>query len=350
MSSSEIPLIKFENLTKDFGQIRAVDNFNLEVYEGEIIGLIGPNGAGKTTAIKMLANILTPSQGRILVKDKNNKLQDVVTNPKILQKSGFLIDIPKFYEGMTAYELLKYFAKLQNCPKNMVESRIDEVLQLVELFEWKHQKVKIFSKGMKQKLGLAQAIIHDPQIVVLDEPQIGLDPKARIDVRNILKDLQKNGKTIFLASHMLYEISEICDKIALINRGVLLEFDKISELEKKLPIHEIKCLLLDPIESKDVGSILSMLEDKLNPYLIKASTYTNQQQHILYDPSVQGLKILYDGKDDTQDKILTTLKKETDLKITSFFTPKTHQLERIYMALIKRDEAKRRKKIEYKNQ
>lgn len=350
MSISEIPLIKFENLTKNFGQIRAVDNLNLEVYEGEIIGLVGPNGAGKTTAIKMLANILTPSQGRILIKDKHNKLQDIAINPKILFKSGFLIDIPNFYESMTAYELLKYFAKLQNCPKNMIESRIDEVLNLIELFEWKHQKVKIFSKGMKQKLGLAQAIIHDPQIVVLDEPQIGLDPKARVDVRDILKNLQKNGKTIFLASHMLYEISEICDKIALINRGMLLEFDKISELKKKLPIHEIICILLDPIEPKAVGSTLSMLEDKLNPYLIEASTYTNQQHHILYDPSVQGLKILYDGEDYTQNKILTTLIKETNLKVTSFFTPKAYQLERIYMALIKRDEAKRRKKLEYRNQ
>lgn len=350
MTISEIPLIKFENLTKDFGQIRAVDNLNLEVYEGEIIGLVGPNGAGKTTVIKMLANILTPSQGRILLKDKNNKLQDVVSNPNILNKSGFLIDIPSFYEGITAYELLKYFAKLQNYPKNMVESRIDEVLQLIDLFEWKHQKVKIFSKGMKQKLGLAQALIHDPQIVVLDEPQIGLDPKARVDIRNILKDLQKNGKTIFLASHMLYEISEVCDKIALINRGILLEFDKISELEKKLPMHEIKCLLLDPIESEYVGSILSMLEDKLKSYLVEASTYTNQQHHILYDPSVKGLKILYDGKEDTQNKILTTLIKETNLKITSFFTPKTYQLESIYMALIKRDEVKRRKDLEYKNQ
>ncbi len=127
MSISEIPLIKFENLTRDFGSIKAVDNLNLEVHEGEIIGLVCPNGAGKTTVIKMLAKILTPSRGRIFIRDKDNKLQDIATNPKNLHKSGFLIDIPNFYEGMTAYDLLKYFAKLQNYSKNKIDTRIDEV-------------------------------------------------------------------------------------------------------------------------------------------------------------------------------------------------------------------------------
>jgi len=199
---------------------------------------------------------------------------------------------------------------------------------------------------MKQKLGLAQSIIHDPKIVVLDEPQIGLDPKARIDVREILKELQKTGKTIFLASHMLYEISEVCDKIALINRGALLEFDTISKLEKKLKMHEINCLLLDAIEPQDLGSILSILEDKLKSYLIDVPAYSDQQHHILYDPSIQGFKILYDGKDETQNQILTTIIKETHLKVTSFYTPKTSLLERIYIDLIKSDEAMKSKKKE----
>ncbi len=202
---------------------------------------------------------------------------------------------------------------------------------------------------MKQKLGLAQSIIHDPKIVVLDEPQTGLDPKARMDVRKILKELQKNGKTIFLASHMLYEISEVCDKIALINRGVLLGFDKISELRKKLKIHEIKCDLLEPIKPEDVSSTLSMLENKLSAYLTDTPTYTEKKHHILYEPSTQGLKMLYDGKAETQNKILSMIIKETNLKVTSFYTPRTSQLERIYMDMIKKDDTLRSKRIENKD-
>ena len=214
-------VIKLENLTKKFGNFTAVNKINLEVCQGETIGLVGPNGAGKTTTIKMIAKILRPNSGRILIRTNHHGLEDLENVSSTISQMGFLIDIPNFY-NMTAYELLKYFAKIQKYPKDRINERIDELLRLFKLDDWKHEKVKNFSKGMTQKLGIIQAIIHDPEIIILDEPQTGLDPLARIEIRKYIRELQSRGKTIFVASHMLYEISEVCDKIALINYGQII--------------------------------------------------------------------------------------------------------------------------------
>ncbi|MFX1500740.1 MAG: ABC transporter ATP-binding protein, partial [Promethearchaeota archaeon] len=211
-------VMKFENLTKKYGNFTAVNNINLEVCKGETIGLVGPNGAGKTTTIKMIAKILRPNSGRILIRTNESELEDLQNISSTFNQIGFLIDIPAFY-NMTAYQLLRYFANLHNYPKDQIDKRINELLQLFKLTEWKHEKVKKFSKGMTQKLGIIQALIHDPDIIILDEPQTGLDPLARVEIRKHIRRLQSIGKTIFVASHMLYEISEVCDKIALINYG-----------------------------------------------------------------------------------------------------------------------------------
>ncbi len=166
---SEI-VIKLENLTKKYGNFTAVKELNLEVHRGETIGLVGPNGAGKTTTIKMIAKILRPNSGRILIRTNHSELEDLQHVSNTATQIGFLIDIPNFY-NMTAYQLLRYFANLQNYPKDKIDDRIDELLALFNLSEWKHEKVKKYSKGMTQKLGIIQALIHDPEIIILDEPQ-----------------------------------------------------------------------------------------------------------------------------------------------------------------------------------
>ena len=148
-------VIKLENLTKKFGNFTAVNKINLEVCKGETIGLVGPNGAGKTTTIKMIAKILRPNEGRILIKTNNGELQDLHGISAALSKMGFLIDIPNFY-NMTAFELLRYFAKLQHYPKDKINDRIDELLKFFKLTDWKFKNVKTFSKGMTQKLGIIQ--------------------------------------------------------------------------------------------------------------------------------------------------------------------------------------------------
>jgi len=157
-------VIKLENLTKKFGNFIAVDNINLEVCRGETIGLVGPNGAGKTTTIKMIAKILRPNSGKILIRTNHSDLEDLEHVSSTISQMGFLIDIPNFY-NMTAYDLLKYFAKIQKYPRDKIDARIDELLALFKLSSWKHEKVKNFSKGMTQKLGIIQAIIHDPEII-----------------------------------------------------------------------------------------------------------------------------------------------------------------------------------------
>jgi len=239
-------VMKLENLSKTYGNHLAVDKVNIEVHEGETIGLIGPNGAGKTTTIKMIANLIRATSGKILVRNKQGELQPLNGISKDLIKFGFLIDVPFFYD-MTANQILRFFANAQDYPKEKINDRIDELLRLFKLSDWKHKKVKTFSKGMRQKLGIIQAILIDPQIIILDEPQSGLDPKARIEVRKIIRELQKKGKTIFIASHMLHEISEVCDKIALINHGKIVAFDTIENLEKNLKEKQLICQIIKPI-------------------------------------------------------------------------------------------------------
>jgi ABC-2 type transport system ATP-binding protein len=328
--------LKVENLSKNYGNHLAVDNISFEVYKGETIGLVGPNGAGKTTTIKMIAKLLKPTNGRILLKNKSRELQDINKSSRNLLKIGFLIDIPAFYVKMTAYQVLKYCALLDNYPRDKIDERIDELLKLFKLYDWKHEKIGTFSKGMTQKLGIIQAILHDPDIIIMDEPQTGLDPKARIEIRKFIRDIQAQGKTIFIASHMLYEISEVCDKIALINHGKIVAFDTIDNLEKSLKTKELNCVLLEPIDSSSLDGIINKLNEELEPYLDHELDPEISDTTILYYPEKKGIKIFYDGKEESRAKILNILIKdfESDFAIISYTQPKTSQLERIYSEMI----------------
>jgi len=329
-------VIKLENLTKKYGNFTAVNEINLEVHRGEIIGLVGPNGAGKTTTIKMIAKILRPNSGRILIRTNHSELEDLQKVSSTITQIGFLIDIPSFY-NMTAYQLLRYFANLQNYPKDQIDERINELIRLFKLTEWKHEKVKTFSKGMVQKLGIIQALIHDPEIVILDEPQTGLDPLARVEIRRYIRKLQSQGKTIFVASHMLYEISEVCDKIALINYGSIIGFDTVENLARVLKTSELNCVLLDPLNPSELEPLLNRLSEKLNSYLDQNLDPLISKIPIKYYPEKQGFKIFYDGRNESKGEILKILIKdfESDFTVISFTQPKTSQLERVYAEMVK---------------
>lgn len=336
-----VPVIKIENLCKNFGDLRAVDKIDLEVNEGEIIGLVGPNGAGKTTTIKMIAKLLRPNSGKILLKNKQGELQDLRWNSRNLIETGFLIDVPAFYD-MSANNLLRYFALLRNYPRSKIDKRIDELLFLFKLSKWKYEKVSKFSKGMKQKLGIAQALIHKPTLIILDEPQTGLDPKARIEIREFLKYLQDQGKTIFVASHLLYEISEICNKIALINHGKIIGFDTIDNLEKTLKRREIECEVLEPISPENLGNIIKRLTSTLDPYLDKDLDPKISKIPIKYVQEEQMFKIYYEGTKEVRAKILKILINEFDstFSVVSYTRPRTSQLEDIYSQMITEDDEK----------
>lgn len=344
-------VIKLESVTKKFGNFTAVNNIDIEVHAGETIGLVGPNGAGKTTTIKMIAKLLRPSSGTILVKNNSGQLRNLNHNPRNLVKRGFLIDVPSFY-NMTANQLLRYFANLQNFPHSKINARIDELLELFKLSDWKHKKVKTFSKGMTQKMGIIQAIIHDPEIIILDEPQTGLDPNARIEIRQFIRNLQQMGKTIFVASHMLYEISEVCDKIALINHGNIIGFDTIENLETVLKTREIECEIEEPIPPTELAPIIQKLTNALEPYLDKEVDPTISKIPVKYFPNSKSFKIYYKSVPKVQSEVLKILVKEfeKDFSVISYTKPRSSQLERIYSQLITTDDAsmnsnnKRRKK------
>ncbi len=324
-----------ENLYKRFGNLTAVNNVSLEVKRGEIIGFVGPNGAGKTTTLKLIAKLIKPNSGNIFILNKQGKLQNLQGNSKNLVEMGFLIDIPHFYNS-NPYRLLKYIANLRNYPKEKLKQRIDDLLTVFNLTKWKYKKVKNFSKGMIQKLGFIVAIIHDPEIIILDEPQTGLDPNARIDVRRYIRSLQKKGKTIFVASHMLYEITEVCDKIALINQGSIIEFDTLDNLENLLRTKEIICELLEPIPIEKKDLIITKLIQRLKPYLEKNLDPSISTDPISYNSQKKSFTIYYNGMDLSRTNILQILVNDfkSDFTIDSFSKPRTSQLERLYTQII----------------
>jgi len=334
-------VIKLEDVSKKFGDFLALDNVNLEIKKGEIIGFVGPNGAGKTTTLKLIAKLMRPNSGKILVINNQGKLQNIVENSKNLIEMGFLIDIPHFY-NTTPYRLLKYIAHLRNYPNEKINKRIERLLTEFKLYEWKHKKIRTFSKGMIQKLGFIVAIIHEPEIIILDEPQTGLDPNARIEIRKYIRDLQNQGKTIFVASHMLYEIAEICSKIALINHGSILGFGTIDNLEIMLKTNEIICEILNPIPLEKIDSLTTKLTQNLEPFLERNLDHTISKGPIKFNPQEKSFVIYYNGKKNSRAEILDILFNEfkSDFTISSFSESKTSQLERIYTQMINDDNTK----------
>lgn len=329
-------VLKIDNLSKKFKNFYAVNNINLEIHRGETIGFVGPNGAGKTTTIKLIAKLLNPSSGTVLIRNRGGTLQNLYKGSQDLISMGFLIDIPVFYDS-TPSVLLKHYAQLHKYPKDKTEQRIDELLDFFNLSEWRRKRIKKFSKGMKQKLGFIQAIIHEPEIVFLDEPQTGLDPKTRIKIRQYLKKLKEQNKTVFIASHILHEISEICEKVAFINKGEIIKFDLIENMEKLLKTSEIVCQLLKPIPIVRFEGIKEKLIEKLSPYLDKNINPPIVESPVQYNPLDKTLTIYYDGKNESKGEIFKILGKHfnSEFTIISFSQSKTSLLEKLYLEKIK---------------
>ncbi|MEM1688933.1 MAG: ABC transporter ATP-binding protein [Candidatus Hadarchaeales archaeon] len=215
-----------ENLTKYYGKLLALDNLNMKIKRGESVGLLGPNGAGKSTTIKLLCGLIRPSGGRAYVNDFNV----IEEHEAAVENLGVIVETPEFYPFLTPEEILKYFGHLRGV-KNLKE-KIKEVLRMVGLEKWAKVKIENFSSGMKQRLAIAQAFLHDPPILILDEPSSGLDPKGMVEIRNILKSI-KGEKTILLSSHLLNEVVQVCDKIAIMNEGRLQAFNSVRNLKRK---------------------------------------------------------------------------------------------------------------------
>lgn len=226
-----MPIIEVNNLRRTFGDNVAVDRMTFNVELGEVFGLLGPNGAGKTTTVRLLNGILPPSDGtaRVFGFDPATHGED------IRRKTGVLTETPALYERLSARENLEFFATLQAIPEADVSRRVDEMLEFFELAARAKDKVETFSKGMKQRLALARALIHKPPLLFLDEPTSGLDPEAAQQVNDLIASLSRaNGQTVVLATHNLFEAQRLCDRVAIMNKGKILALGSLKELARKL--------------------------------------------------------------------------------------------------------------------
>ena len=244
-----MPVIETRNLSKEYSskfskqKVNALNDFSFSVNEGEIFGLLGPNGAGKTTLIKILLAITFPTRGSAKIFGTD------VKNYKAKTKVGYLPENHRFPNYLTGEQVLSYYSQLSGMKSGVnMRKRIDEMLTLMNLTQWRNTKIKKYSKGMMQKLGLAQSILSEPDLIFLDEPTDGVDPIGRKEIRDILIELKSKGKTIFLNSHLLSEVEMICDRVAILNKGDLIKEGNVDDLTKSenvFAIHTVEPLTLE---------------------------------------------------------------------------------------------------------
>jgi ABC-2 type transport system ATP-binding protein len=229
-------VIETRDLTKVYGSITAVDRLNLTVYKGEIFGLLGPNGAGKTTTILMLLGLSEPTSGSIRVAGF-----DPVQQPlEVKRIAGYMPDNMGFYDDMTGRENLRYTARLNRIPRERAEKLIEELLVKVGLEEASDRRVREYSRGMRQRLGIADVLLKDPEVVFLDEPTLGLDPEGTQELLDLILELGKSeGKTILISSHLLYQVQAVCDRVGIFVKGRLVACGRISELAGELGGEEV---------------------------------------------------------------------------------------------------------------
>jgi ABC-2 type transport system ATP-binding protein len=228
-----MPVIEIENLTKDFQvgfwkkrPVRALENLSLQVQKGEIFGFLGPNGAGKSTTLKILMNLLHPTSGKARILGKPT------ASVSMHQSIGYLPENPYFYDYLTPEELLTYVGRLFGFRQPVLAEKVDSLLNRVGLTGSRELQLRKFSKGMVQRIGIAQAIINDPEVVFLDEPMSGLDPLGRMEVRRIITSLKAQGVTVFFSSHILPDVEAICDRVAILNKGKLQQVGALEEILK----------------------------------------------------------------------------------------------------------------------
>jgi ABC-2 type transport system ATP-binding protein len=224
------PAVRIENLTKIFPvplrrqRVTAVRNISFEVRPGEVYGLLGPNGSGKSTTLKILLGLVTPNQGRAMIFGQDSR--DYHSRRDV----GFLPENPYFYKFLTAAETLRFYGKVCGMGGTILNKRIDELIHLVGLEDARDRRIGGFSKGMLQRIGLAQALIQDPRLVVLDEPTAGVDPAGSHQIRDLILDLKKRGKTVLLTSHLLEQVQEICDRVGIMARGEMIREGALADL------------------------------------------------------------------------------------------------------------------------
>ena len=224
------PAVVVEGLTKRYGRFTALDGVSFSVSRGSIYGFLGPNGAGKTTALRILATLLLPSGGHAWVAG-----EDVVARPEHARRHiGYMPDFFGVYDDLTVREYLEFYAQAQGVPRGQWRKAIDDLLELVDLGPKREEYVETLSRGMKQRLGLARCLVHDPEVLLLDEPASGLDPRARVEMREVLKEIARMGKTVVISSHILPELADLSTEVGIIHRGRIVASGPVGQIVARL--------------------------------------------------------------------------------------------------------------------
>jgi ABC-2 type transport system ATP-binding protein len=277
--SKNLEAVKTEGLTKHFYDplrrqaVIAVDNLDLVVEKGEIFGFLGPNGAGKTTTIKMLLGLIFPTSGQAWV------LGNPIGDKKTREKISYMPENPYFYDFMTGEDLLFFYGSLFGLKGKALRDKVDELLELVGLSEHRKKELRGYSRGMLQRIGIAQALLNDPELLILDEPTSGLDPIAHKEVRELFIRLKENGKTILLCSHQLSDVEMVCDRVGIMNKGKLV---KLGRLEELLRVGEMEITVegLEPQKVEQIEKVASRVYKKDNDYLLYAEGEEKAQEII----------------------------------------------------------------------
>jgi len=305
-------MVVVDNITKRFNGTLAVDRLCMEIPEGEIYGFVGANGAGKTTTMRIIAGLLAPTSGRVFIKGI-----DIAKEPlKVKEFIGYMPDFFGVYDDLKVSEYMAFYAGLQGIYGEKCRKLTDSLLELVRLTDKKEAYVDTLSRGMKQRLCLARSLIHDPEFLILDEPASGLDPRARVEMKEILKELRSMGKTVLISSHILPELSELCTSIGIIDSGRLVASGSVREIAEKLSQTGLVKIRVADSEEEAVRILMEM------PEVGEIS-------------SVAGvLEIRVSGREETYVKILKTLV-GNDVPVVSFH-PEESSLEAVFMKLTER--------------
>ncbi len=272
--------IKVENLTKYYGQQAAVNNISFEINTGEIVGFLGPNGAGKSTTMKMITTYLTPNSGKILV----NNVDTEINSMEVRRKIGYLPEQNPLYLDMNVLDYLEYAAELESVPKADIPKAIKKMVDVCGLGDNQHKDIGELSKGFRQRVGLAQAMIHDPEVLILDEPTSGLDPNQIIEIRNLIKKLGKE-KTLVLSTHIMQEVEATCDRVLIINKGEIVADGSPDTLQSKFK-GQLDITLILKKDSTDKALILKAVSSIKN--IDKARILKEDENSIHF--SLTGLK------------------------------------------------------------
>jgi len=309
------PSLEAANLSKHFGPFVAVSDLNLRIEGSKCVGFLGPNGAGKTTTLKMFTDLIRPSSGEALINGVN-----VRTHKKeALASVAALIETPEIYPSLTPREALMMIAEIRGVPTAERNKRIEEAVSEVHMEEWLDKRVGKFSKGMKQRICIASALLSDPSILLLDEPTNGLDPRGMSEVRDIVKSLKGKRRLIFMSSHILSEVADVCDEVTMIDHGKLIVYDTISNVTAKFSGGE---------NMMEVG-----LQRPIDALLVTKNIANLPGVVVAEQKDDRNLKIRFRGGLDVQERILSDLVR-MNIGVISY-KPTSSELEDAYLKLIK---------------